>query len=115
MPIPAARSASASSSTGISSQATLRNDVGATVFATTTALDIGPTGHFEAGETVVVRLRFETWFTQTRYTLTPSIARAGMGADTIDLRADLASVVVHGGNFTTGVVDLPHSFEIERR
>jgi ABC-type polysaccharide/polyol phosphate transport system ATPase subunit len=95
--------------------ATLRNDVGATVFATTTALDLGPTGHFSAAETVVVRLRFETWFTQTRYTLTPSIARAGMGADAIDLRADLASLVVHGGNFTTGVVDLPHEFEIERR
>jgi ABC-type polysaccharide/polyol phosphate transport system ATPase subunit len=94
---------------------TLRNDVGATVFATTTALDIGPSGHFGAGETVVVRLRFETWFTQTRYTLTPSIARGGMGADTIDLRADLASLVVHGGNFTTGVVDLPHEFQIERR
>ena len=51
---------------------------------------------------------------QTRYTLTPSIARAGMGADAIDLRADLASIVVHGGHFTTGVVDLPHEFEIER-
>ena len=95
--------------------ATLRNDVGATVFATTTALDIGPSGRFEAGEVVIVRLRFETWFTQTRYTLTPSIARAGMGADAIDLRADLASIVVHGGNFTTGVVDLPHEFRIERR
>ena len=95
--------------------ATLRNDVGATVFATTTALDIGPTGHFDADETIIVRLRFETWFTQTRYTLTPSVARAGMGSDTIDLRADLASLVVHGGNFTTGVVDLPHEFQIDRR
>ena len=95
--------------------ATLRNDVGATVFATTTAFDHGPTGHFDAGETVVVRLRFEVWFTQTRYTVTPSVAREGMGADTIDLRADLASLVVHGGNFTTGVVDLPHEFTIERR
>ena len=59
----------------------------------------------------IVRLRFETWFTQTRYTLTPSVARSGMGSDTIDLRADLASVVVHGGNWTTGVVDLPHEFD----
>jgi len=95
--------------------ATLRNDVGATVFATTTALDIGPTGHFASGEVAIVRLRFETWFTQTRYTLTPSVARPGLGADAIDLRADLASIVVHGGNFTTGVVDLPHEFTIERR
>ncbi len=36
-----------------------------------------------------------------RYTLTPSIARAGTGADAIDLRDDLASIVVHGGHFTT--------------
>jgi hypothetical protein len=61
-----------------------------------------------------VRLSFETWFTPTSYTMTPSLARAGMGADTIDLRADLASVVVHGGHFTTGVIDLPHEFEVRR-
>ena len=94
---------------------TLRNDVGATVFATTTVFDQVSTGRFQAGETVVVRLRFETWFTPTSYTLTPSIARAGTGADAIDLRPDLASIVVHGGHFTTGVVDVPHSFELERR
>ncbi len=94
--------------------ATLRNDVGATVFATTTAFEHGPTGHFADGESIVVRVRFETWFTPTSYTVTPSIARAGMGADAIDLRADLASLVVHGGHFTTGVVDLPHEFEVER-
>jgi ABC-type polysaccharide/polyol phosphate transport system ATPase subunit len=94
---------------------TLRNDVGATVFATTTVFDQVATGRFQAGETVVVRLRFETWFTPTSYTLTPSIARAGTGADAIDLRPDLASIVVHGGHFTTGVVDVPHSFELERR
>ncbi len=94
---------------------TLRNDVGATVFATTTAFDEISTGRFAAGERIVVRLRFETWFTPTSYTLTPSIARAGMGSDALDLRPDLASIIVHGGHFTTGVVDVPHSFEIERR
>jgi len=94
---------------------TLRNDVGGTVFATTTVFDEVPTGHFDAGETVVVRLRFETWFTPTTYTLTPSIARAGSGAAAIDVRPDLASLAVHGGHFTTGVVDVPHSFELVRR
>jgi ABC-type polysaccharide/polyol phosphate transport system ATPase subunit len=94
---------------------TLRNDVGATVFATTTAFEHGPTGHFESGETVVVRLRFETWLTRTSYTVTPSVARAGMGSDAIDVRPDIASLVIHGGQFTTGVVDLPHQFAIARK
>jgi ABC-type polysaccharide/polyol phosphate transport system ATPase subunit len=94
---------------------TLRNSAGATVFATSTDFVYGPTGHFAAGELVVVRVRLENWFTPSGYSVTPSIARAGMGSDTIDLRADLATVIVHGGRFTTGVVDLPHAFEIERR
>ena len=34
---------------------TLRNEVGATVFATTTALDHGPTGRFDAPSTTIVR------------------------------------------------------------
>jgi len=93
---------------------TLRNDVGATVFATTTAFEFGATGRFESGDTVVVRLRFEAWLTRTSYTLTPSVARAGTGADAIDVRPDVATLVIHGGQFTTGVVDLPHEFEIER-
>ena len=93
---------------------TLRNTSGATVFATTTEYAYGPTGHFASGETTVVRLRFETWFTTSGYTVTPTVVRAGMGSDTIDLRADLAAIVVHGGRFTTGVVDVPHEFEVER-
>ncbi len=92
---------------------TLRNDVGATVFATTTAYEYGATGNFSAGDTVVIRLRFEAWLTRTSYTLTPSVAREGMGADAIDVRPDLAALVIHGGQFTTGVVDLPHSFELD--
>ena len=93
---------------------TVRNGAGATVFATTTEFGYGPTGHFAAGQVAKVRLRLENWFPPSSYTVTPSIARAGMGSDTIDLRADLASVIVHGGHFTTGVVDLPHEFEIQR-
>ncbi|HLW96912.1 MAG TPA: Wzt carbohydrate-binding domain-containing protein, partial [Solirubrobacteraceae bacterium] len=95
--------------------ATIRNNAGATVFASTTDIAYGATGRFEAGDVAIVRLRVENWFTPASYTVTPSIARAGLGADTVDLRADLASIVIHGGHFTTGVVDLPHSFEIERR
>jgi ABC-type polysaccharide/polyol phosphate transport system ATPase subunit len=94
---------------------TLRNDVGATIFATTTDLTHGPTGAFRAGDTVVVRMDFQNLLVPSEYRLTPSIARAGLGADAIDLRADIATVVVHGGHFTGGVVNVPHDFQIERR
>jgi ABC-type polysaccharide/polyol phosphate transport system ATPase subunit len=93
---------------------TIRNTAGATVFATTTEWAYGPSGHFAAGEVTTLRVKLENWFTPSSYTVTPSIARAGMGSDTIDLRADLATMVVHGGHFTTGVVDLPHEFVFER-
>lgn len=93
---------------------TLRNDVGATIFAVTTDLTHGPTGIFGAGETIVVRMEFQNLLVPSEYRLTPSIARAGLGADAIDLRADMATVVVHGGHFTGGVVNVPHDFQIER-
>jgi hypothetical protein len=61
-----------------------------------------------------VRLRFENWLTASRYALTPSIARDGTGADAIDLREDIATLVVHGWHFTGGVANLPHGFEVDR-
>jgi ABC-type polysaccharide/polyol phosphate transport system ATPase subunit len=93
---------------------TLRNDVGATIFAVTTDMTHGPTGSFRAGERVVVRMEFQNLLVPSEYRLTPSIARAGFGSDALDLRADIATVIVHGGIFTGGVVNVPHDFEIER-
>ena len=93
---------------------TLRNDVGHTVFATTTDLDHGPTGSFKPGERTVVRMRFENWLNPSRYSLTPSVALNGRGDNAIDLRDDLASLLVHGGHFTGGVANFPHGFEIDR-
>lgn len=92
---------------------TLRNDVGATIFATTTDLEHGPTGSFRAGEKVVVRMEFQNLLVPSEYRLTPSIAHAGFGADALDLRADMATVIVHGGHFTGGVVNVPHGFQID--
>jgi ABC-type polysaccharide/polyol phosphate transport system ATPase subunit len=94
---------------------TLRNEVGSTVFATTTDHGHGDTGAFDAGATTVIRLSFENWLTPSRYALTPSVARHGTGADALDLREDIASLVIHSGPFTGGVVNLPHAFEITRR
>jgi ABC-type polysaccharide/polyol phosphate transport system ATPase subunit len=93
---------------------TLRNEAGAAIFAATTDLLHGPTGRFAAGDEVVVRLEFHNWLVAGTYSVTPSIARAGLGADAIDLRADLAQLIVHGWFYTGGVTNLPHSFEVTR-
>lgn len=92
----------------------LRNETGATIFAMSSDVTMGPTGRFDAGERIVVRMLFHNWLMPSGYQVTPSIARAGLGADAIDLRADLASLVVHGGFQTGGVTTLPHEFSIER-
>jgi hypothetical protein len=44
--------------------------------------------------------------------LTPSIAPNGFGYTAIDLREDIASLLIHGGPVTGGVAHLPHTFEI---
>jgi ABC-type polysaccharide/polyol phosphate transport system ATPase subunit len=94
--------------------ATLRNEWGATVFATTTAYEYGHTGDFGAGEVVVVRLVFENWLADSRYTLTPSVASED-DTHALDLREDTASLVISGGPNTAGVTHLPHIFEILNR
>jgi len=94
---------------------TLRNDTGATVFATSTALEHLPTGHFAPGQTAVIRMRFDNWLTSSRYSLTPSVARGGTGEDVLDVREDMATLLVHGWHFTGGVTNLPHSFEVRPR
>jgi hypothetical protein len=92
----------------------LRNEAGHTVFATSTALEHGPTGRFSSGELTTVRLRFENWLTAGRYNLTPSVARNGRGDDVFDLREDAVSLVVHGDMSSAGIARLPHGFELER-
>jgi len=92
----------------------LINEPRHTVFATTSEWSDGPSGHFTAGETVTVRVAFDNWLAPMRYTMTPSVARAGMGTDALDLREDLASIVVHGQRVTGGIADVPHEFSVER-
>jgi ABC-type polysaccharide/polyol phosphate transport system ATPase subunit len=92
----------------------LRNEAGQTVFATTTQLSQPETGAFEAGDTATARVRLDAWFGPGRYRVSPSVARRGSGADTLDLREDMASVILHSTRPSGGMVDPPHSFEIER-
>ncbi|HEV2982115.1 MAG TPA: ABC transporter ATP-binding protein [Solirubrobacteraceae bacterium] len=92
----------------------LTNDAGHTVFATTTAAEHGPTGHFEAGERTIVRMRFENWLAAGRYNLTPTVARNGRGDDVLAVHDDAASLIVHGDLGAGGIARLPHGFELEQ-
>ena len=92
----------------------LRNELGQTSFATSTQLNHGPTGRFLAGENAIVRINFENWLAPGRYRLTPSVTRAGTGADGYDLREDISSIIVHTGRPGGGAVDLPNTFAITR-
>ena len=93
---------------------TLRNEVGHTVFATSTQWTDAHTGRFEAGETVTVRTRLDAWFAPSRYSLSPSVALAGSGANALDLREDLTSIIVHSTRMSGGIVDPPHTVHVER-
>ena len=92
---------------------TVRNEWGVTVFATTTAVNHGPTGRFPAGRVAVIRLRFENWLTGSVYMLTPSVAPSGNAVAAFDLRENAASIKVEGGPSTGGVAHFPHTFDID--
>jgi ABC-type polysaccharide/polyol phosphate transport system ATPase subunit len=92
----------------------LRNDVGHTIFATTSQWGHPHSGRFGPDEVVTVRVEVEAWFAPGRYRASPSVARAGSGADTLDLKEDIASFILHSTRVSGGVIDPPHSFEIER-
>jgi ABC-type polysaccharide/polyol phosphate transport system ATPase subunit len=92
----------------------MRNEAGLTVFASTTQRSHPETGVFEEGESVNVRVQLDAWFGPGRYRVSPSVAREGSGADTLDLREDMASVILHSTHSTGGTIDPPHQFEIER-
>jgi hypothetical protein len=93
----------------------MRNEPRHTVFAASTDARPEGVGSFAAGETARVRVRIGGyWLAPNRYTVSPSVAHAGTGADVIDLREDLASIVVHGTRVTGGLVDLPHEITVER-
>ncbi len=91
---------------------TLRNEMGHTYFVASTEWQGTDLGHRAAGDQLVVRFSFDTPFATSQYLLTPSIARAGSGADAIDLREDLTSLYVHATQNTGGLVELPYDVQV---
>lgn len=93
---------------------TLSSEGGPPVFSARTDYGgLAASGRFAAGSRVVCRVNFDNWLAPGRYSLTAAVARVGLGADILDLRNDLASLVVHSGPRVSGVVQLPHTFEID--
>ena len=82
--------------------------------ASRTDWEHGPSGHFRAGERTLVRMRLMNLLTPGRYTYTPTVARAGLGHNALDIREDYAGLIVHGASITGGQADLPYELEIER-
>jgi ABC-type polysaccharide/polyol phosphate transport system ATPase subunit len=72
------------------------------------------TGRFGAGSRTTIRLRFDNWLARGRYSMTASVARPGIGDDVLDLRDSLATIVVHSAPQTKGMVQFPHTFEIDQ-
>ncbi|MCW2958768.1 MAG: transporter related protein [Solirubrobacterales bacterium] len=91
---------------------TLRNEIGHTYFVASTEWAGVDLGHQSAGDATVVRFSLDTPFATSQYLLTPSIARAGSGANAIDLREDLTSIYIHATQITGGLVELPYSIEV---
>jgi len=92
----------------------LRNELGHTVFVTSTLLRELETGTFAAGDVVTIRAKLEHRFAPSQYKLTPSVARAGGGVDAIDMREDLSSVMLHATQTTGGLLDPEHTLEVQR-
>lgn len=93
--------------------ATLRTELGHTIIVARSDERGAAGGTFCAGESAVVRFELPNWLTPSRYTLTPSVARAGTGEDAVALVEDMTSIVVHG-NSSGGILELPLKMEIER-
>ena len=61
-----------------------------------------------------MRVALENWLAPSRYTATPSVAAGDAAEDVMDLREDLASLVLSGPRETGGIVDVPHTIEVQR-
>jgi ABC-type polysaccharide/polyol phosphate transport system ATPase subunit len=93
--------------------ATLRAELGHTIVVARSDQHGQRSGDFKAGESVIATFALPNWLTSSRYTLTPSVARAGKGANALALVEDMASIMVHGTT-SGGVLEVPVDVGIKR-
>jgi ABC-2 type transport system ATP-binding protein len=89
------------------------DELGHVAFVAHSHVEHGPSGRFRPGEKVVVSVEFENWLAPGRYHLTASVYR-DMYAGLHDKREDFDTLIVYSNKPAGGVVDLPHTFQIER-
>ncbi len=92
---------------------TLRNEAHHTILVLRTDWRHGPTGTFKAGERAFVTFQFDNELAPSRYTLSPSVARDGSGAEVLAAPEDMTSVIVHGTYASGGVLDPDHQVAID--
>ena len=85
-----------------------------TVFGASTEWQEGGTGHFDAGEEAVFRVRFDNVLAPGRYEATPAVAQRGSGSKLMDRRQRLASIVVSGTHSSGALLELPFDAAVER-
>ena len=72
-----------------------------------------PSGHFAAGEEVVVRTRFQNILAPDRYAVTPAVAHTG-NVHWMDRPVALQTLTVTGTRASAGIVEVPFEVDIER-
>jgi ABC-type polysaccharide/polyol phosphate transport system ATPase subunit len=93
--------------------ATLRTELGHTIVVARSDQHGRGSGDFKAGESVIASFELPNWLTSSRYTLTPSVARAGTGENALALVEDMATIMIHGTT-SGGVLEFPAKLEIKR-
>jgi ABC-type polysaccharide/polyol phosphate transport system ATPase subunit len=91
----------------------VRNERGDLAFVSNTMWDGVETETFEPGDEAVYTLRFPTWLSDGRHSITTAVAYRD-AQRWADWRENLVDFVVRAEQYTGGVVDLPHESRVER-
>jgi energy-coupling factor transporter ATP-binding protein EcfA2 len=92
----------------------LRNEAHHTVLISTNYGEGVPTGSFAAGETLTARAVVAGILAPGRYDLTPTVSSDPSGIHVLDLRENLAAIMLHGSRKTGGVLEMAAPFSLER-